>query len=99
MDSTQILDGVAATFGVTADRLRGPRRDGRLCAARNVAYYLLRELTDHSTTEIGRILNRDHSTVISGSQAIEARMEAQPGYALTIQRLRRGLWDERGAMA
>jgi chromosomal replication initiation ATPase DnaA len=98
MDETQILDGVAATFGITREQLLSRSKYGRFSEARKVAYYLLRK-SDYSTTEVGEIMHRDHSTVIVGSQKVEARMEASTPYALTIQRLRAGLWEERGCLA
>lgn len=51
-------------FGVTADELASPRRDNRLVEARAFVVWSLRTLGRKlSYPEIGRHLNRDHSSV------------------------------------
>ena len=78
LDPHVIIDAVVARFGVSRWQLLSPVRTAHLSEARKVLYWLLRKLTDNSTTEIGILLHRDHSTVIFGAQSVEARMKASP---------------------
>jgi chromosomal replication initiator protein len=61
-----VLQAVVRYFGVTLDDLRGKARHKEIVMPRQVAMYVLREDTRLSTPEIGKLLNRDHTTVLHG---------------------------------
>jgi chromosomal replication initiator protein len=65
-----ILTAVARYFGIKADDLKGKARHKQIVGPRQVAMYLLREDGHLSTPEVGRILNRDHTTVLHGMKQI-----------------------------
>jgi chromosomal replication initiator protein len=68
---TQIIDAVARYFNLDHEMLQSKKRDKQLTSARHVAMYLIREETNCSLIEIGRLLGgRDHSTVLHGCQKI-----------------------------
>jgi chromosomal replication initiator protein len=71
----QILEQSAGYYNFTVEELRGPSRTRPLVFARQVAMYLMRELTDYSLSDIARELgNRDHSTVLHGWKKISSQM-------------------------
>ena len=43
--------------------------------ARNVAMYLARKYTNLSSTEVGRFMGKDHTTVLLACQKIAARLK------------------------
>lgn len=59
-----IIQNVSDIFGVPVSDLKGRGRKQHISRARQVCYALIRELTDMSLPSIGRLMNRDHSTVI-----------------------------------
>lgn len=61
----QIIERVARLHSLTPADISGPSRLAAHCAAR---WQVMRELRDKglSTPAIGRILNRDHSTILHG---------------------------------
>jgi chromosomal replication initiator protein len=61
-----ILLAVARYYGVTADELKARSRHKQIVEPRQIAMHLLREDAQLSTPEIGRLLNRDHTTVLHG---------------------------------
>jgi chromosomal replication initiator protein len=65
-----ILTAVARYFGVNADELKGKARHKQIVAPRHIAMYLLREDGHLSTPEVGRLLNRDHTTVLHGMKQV-----------------------------
>jgi chromosomal replication initiator protein len=67
---TAILTAVARYFGMNADELKGKARHKRVVAPRQIAMYLLREDGHLSTPEVGRLLNRDHTTVLHGMKQV-----------------------------
>jgi chromosomal replication initiator protein len=71
-----ILDATAARFGFTVDAICGPSRTRPLVTARQVAMYLVRNLTDYSYPAIGRAFGgRDHTTVIHAVEKISGQMK------------------------
>jgi chromosomal replication initiator protein len=61
---TAILFAVGRYYGVNSDELKGKSRHKQIVVPRQIAMYLLREDAHLSTPDIGRLLNRDHTTVL-----------------------------------
>ncbi len=70
MTPSSILDAVAAYFQISPETLRGRSRDQKVTQARHIAIYLLREKTTCALQDVGRLLGRDHSTILRGHQKI-----------------------------
>ncbi|MGH9195281.1 MAG: chromosomal replication initiator protein DnaA, partial [Acidimicrobiia bacterium] len=65
MTPERILSTVGDRFGVKSDALCGKRRTRTVSLPRQVAMYLMRQLTDLTLIEIGAMFGgRDHTTVI-----------------------------------
>lgn len=62
-DTRVALEAIAAGYGFTLDRLRAKGKFGRLCAARYECYRFLHQHRKWSTPQIGKLFNRDHTTV------------------------------------
>jgi len=58
-----LIDEVAQLHGYTVEDVIGKSRFKKLVAVRQLCVFRLRE-EGYSTTEIGRIMNRDHSTIV-----------------------------------
>lgn len=69
-----VCASVARDYGLTLDDLIGACRIRHIAKARFVCYRLLRNL-GLSTPHIGRILDKDHSTVVHGLQRFDAELE------------------------
>jgi chromosomal replication initiator protein len=67
---TAVLTAVSRFFGVKIDDLKGKARHKQIVAPRHIAMYLLREDAHLSTPEAGRLLNRDHTTVLHGLKQV-----------------------------
>ena len=71
-----ILEATAASYGFTIEAICGPSRTRPLVTARQVAMYLVRNLTDYSYPAIARVFgNRDHTTVIHAVDKITGQMQ------------------------
>jgi chromosomal replication initiator protein len=78
----------AEYFDVTPDDLRSPSRSRSLVNARQMAMYLVRELTDLSLPKIGeRFGGRDHSTVIHATNKIREQLHANQSCYEQVQEL------------
>jgi chromosomal replication initiator protein len=86
---TEILDATAQEFGVARHQMLARDRRQPVAAARHVAMYLARELTDHSLPEIGRgIGNRNHTTVIHAVNRISLALGQDPALRQAVDNLR-----------
>jgi chromosomal replication initiator protein len=70
-----ILDESAAQFGFTVDELQSKHRQRPLVTARQIAMYVMRELTELSYPNIAREFGgRDHTTVIHAVEKVGGLM-------------------------
>jgi len=70
----RIVHGVAITTGVSDRSMMSRIRTARVAGARQLAMTLIREQTNLSLMEIGRLFNRGHDTVIHAIKATNARI-------------------------
>jgi chromosomal replication initiator protein len=69
------MDATSEYYGVSVDDLRGHTRHRDAVRARQVAIYLIRELTDLSLPRIGQAFGgRDHTTVMHADRKIRQQM-------------------------
>lgn len=90
----QVIAAVARVHELPLARLLSSQRDQHLVAARHAAMALLREI-GLTLPEIGRALNRDHSTIHHGLAVGKERGPA--GLRLDACRLQLGLAQADGA--
>lgn len=64
MIEQDIISDVADIYGITVDNILSRRRIRRYVDARAVVCYLLCFTQGYSTTEVGKVINRDHSSVV-----------------------------------
>jgi chromosomal replication initiator protein len=71
----RILAATAEAFGISIADLEGPRRHQPLARARQIAMYIVREMTDLSLPKIGALFGgRDHTTVLHGINTVARLM-------------------------
>lgn len=71
MTPEEIIDLVANAHDIPTENLRGRSRRADIVRARHAAMYAVRQHTDLSYPAIGRLFNRDHTTVIHAVTRIE----------------------------
>ena len=77
----RVITEVARTMSVTADDIRSNKRSANISSARQVAIYVLRNVTSLSMEDIGEEFGgRDHSTVVYALQKVEKRMESDTSF-------------------
>ena len=83
-----ISETVAASFNVDMVVLSSKRQDQGASIPRKVAMFLCRELTAETEQAVGKIFNRDYSTVIAAIRSLAEMMERDAGLARRVQDLR-----------
>jgi hypothetical protein len=74
-------------YGLDAELVLTPSRRRPYVDSRQLAAYLLYECTPMSTTEVGEVLQRDHSTIISGLQKTTKAIESDLSFKAQVIRL------------
>ena len=67
-----IIGEVSRFYSIEENLLRGRLKSNNVVMPRQIAMYLIRELTHQSYKNIGREFGRDHTTVISALQKVES---------------------------
>jgi chromosomal replication initiator protein len=80
----EIIEATAQVCNVRPAELLGTGKKKHIARARLLAYYLARNLTQHSFPEIGRFFHRDHSTIQSGVEKIRDALDARDADIQTI---------------
>jgi chromosomal replication initiator protein len=84
-----IQRAVCEHFKITEQDLTGPRRDRHTCLARQVAMYLMRDLSRKSLVEIGRVFGgKAHSTVLYACAKLEKEMETDASLQTAVHGIR-----------
>ncbi|WP_119675144.1 chromosomal replication initiator protein DnaA [Deinococcus sp. RM] len=94
VEMMDVLRQVASQFNMPPDVIRGSGRVREVVQARQVAQYLIRELTDHSLPEIGQFFGRDHSTVMHAISKVSEQMGKDSELTSTVDLLRRRMKDQ-----
>jgi len=71
----RIVSLVSKRYGVAQDDIYGRKRQQQICHARNVCVYIIKKELDLSYPEIGKMFNRDHTTILSSCTAIESKLD------------------------
>ena len=72
-----IINQVCKFFSIEESVIRSTLKNKGTNEARQVAMYLIRKLTNLSTTEIGKEFGRDHTTVIHAINKIETSLKSE----------------------
>lgn len=73
ISTTIILEKVSKYFDVTIPGMIGPSRNAKIVMARQIAQYLLRSELKMPLKAIGKLFNRDHTTIIHSIKYINGQ--------------------------
>jgi len=84
-----IIKTVAEYFNLSQDDIKSKKKSKTIVLPRHIAMYLAREMTEHSTTELGFAFGgKDHTAIISACKKIEERMLSEPSIQTAVSVLR-----------
>lgn len=79
---------VANNFNINVKDLTGSKRTSQIAVARHIAFYLTRNMTELSLSDVGNEFGgRDHSSVLNGVNRIEEKLITDPSLNQQIQHL------------
>ncbi len=83
----KIFSSVFKKYNISKEEIVGIRRTKEVAFARHLTAYLIRTITDMSLPNIGKILNRDHATVISSIEVIEKKLRNDGMFNIEVDEL------------
>ena len=83
----KIFSVVYNRYGVKKEDIIGMRRTKELATVRHIAIYLVRTITEMSLPNIGKIFNRNHSTVLSSIESAEKKLRNDPILEIEINEM------------
>ncbi|MEN6357352.1 MAG: chromosomal replication initiator protein DnaA [Armatimonadota bacterium] len=90
IDAQKVQLEVVNKFNVDLSDLKGKCRSADIVLPRQIAMYLMRELTDYSLPSIGKAFGgRDHSTVLHACKKIEEKMAEDKNFNMLVTELAR----------
>ena len=90
----RIISEVGRTYGISPQEIRSTKRAAPISSARQVAIYIVREITQMSMSTIGEEFGgRDHSTIVYAIQQVEKNMQHDQRYKETIEDIIKNIRD------
>jgi chromosomal replication initiator protein len=83
----KIFTMVHKKYGIPKEDIIGSRRTKEIAFARHVTSYLIRNITEMSLPNIGKLLGRDHSTIISSINTIEKKLRSDAIFNVEIDQM------------
>jgi chromosomal replication initiator protein len=82
----KIISEVGRTFNVSPDDMKGKSQKADVSQARQIAMYIIREVTGNTMGKIGEEFGkRDHATVVYGISKIESTVQSDPRIRAIVQ--------------
>ena len=83
----KVFSAVYKRYNIKKDDILSSKRTKDIANARHITVYVIRTATDMSLPNIGRIIDRDHSTVMSSIETVERRMAQDPVFRAEVDEL------------
>lgn len=83
-----IITKVADAYDLTPDDLLGKKQSQNIALPRHVAIYLIRTMLALSLNDIGRIFGRNHTTIMSSENKVNALLKESPDFSDKIEQLK-----------
>ena len=74
LDGKAIQSFISGQFNINVEELKSRTRKRSVSFPRQIAMYLTRKYTDASLADIGKLYNRDHSTVLHAIRVVTMDM-------------------------
>ncbi len=89
----RIISVVTKKYGISPEDVKSRKRTDNIANARHICIYIIRQLTELSLSEIGKIFSRDHSTAISSIEKVNINIKTVRNYESDLNRLIKEIKD------
>ncbi|MBE6597162.1 MAG: chromosomal replication initiator protein DnaA [Ruminococcaceae bacterium] len=91
----KVFSAIYKRYNIKKEEIIGTRRTKEIAAARHLSVYLVRTITEMSLPNIGKIFNRDHSTILSSIEAAEKKLRNDPILEIEIAEMIKEITDQK----
>lgn len=85
----KIFTAVSRKYNVSKEDMTGKKRSKEIAFARHVAIYLIHDVTEMSQNSIGKIFERDHTTIINSLENIDRKKRTDKTFEAEYESLRK----------
>lgn len=89
MTVNKIFAAVTRKYHVTKEDMIGKKRSKEIAFARHVAIYLIHDVTEMSQNSIGKMFERDHTTVINSLDNIDRKLRTDKAFAADYEAMKK----------
>lgn len=93
MTAESIVKKIAKNFNISVDDIKSQKRQKNVLVPRHISMYLIKNNLMITYDAIGKIFDRDHTTVISAIKKIESQLETDKEFVKQIEELNRNIKD------
>ncbi|PID67400.1 MAG: chromosomal replication initiator protein DnaA [Fusobacteriales bacterium] len=86
-----IIKIVANYYQITEEDLKSKKRKQEILVPRQVSMYIIKENLDITLDGVGKIFDRDHSTVLNAINKIRVKMEEEPTFMMQVKEINRSI--------
>ena len=90
----KVFAAVFRKFDISREEIVGKKRTKEIMRARHIAVYLMREITEMSLLNIGKLFERDHATIMASINVVKKKMNTDPLYLADIESLKKDILGE-----
>ena len=83
----KIFAAVYKKYNIKKEEIVSSKRTKEIANARHITVYIIRQITDMSLPNIGKLIERDHSTVLSSLDTVEKRMVQNPVFRTEMEEM------------
>ncbi|MBE6530484.1 MAG: chromosomal replication initiator protein DnaA [Ruminococcaceae bacterium] len=80
----KIFTAVYKKYGIKKEDVIGQKRNKEIANARHICIYLIRTITEMSYPNIGKIFNRDHTTILASIDKIQKKVYMDPVFNIEM---------------
>ena len=85
----KIFNAIYKKYNVKKEDILSKKRNKEIALPRHIAIYLMRRVTDMSYPNIGKLIGRDHTTVMNSMELISQKCNMDPLFKLEIEELKK----------
>ena len=83
----KIIESVSKIYDVPVEDIKSKKRSKEISNARHVAVYVIRKITQMTVVDIGKIFNRDYTTILASIDVITSGIVSNPDLERTVNGL------------
>lgn len=91
LNEDTIIEEVAKYYNLSSEQIKSSVRTAQIALARRISMYLCRVLLNSTYKQIGKVLNKDHSSVITGVEKVGTDLKTDSQLVTAVNDIKKAL--------